>query len=936
MSKDYTSTLNLPSTSFSMRANLPQREPDTLKYWESIDLYNKMLEANKGKPLYVLHDGPPFSNGNIHMGTAMNKILKDFINKSKHMMGYQVPYIPGWDNHGMPIESAIIKKNKIDRKKMSIPEFRNACHEFAQNFVDIQMGQFKRLGVTGDWEHPYLAMNPSFEAREVKVFGEMYKKGYIYKGLKPVYWCPHDETALAEAEIEYKDISCTSIYVKFAMKDDSGKLADVCDLSKTYFIIWTTTTWTLPGNLAIALNPAENYSVVKASDGNFYIVADSLAGKTMKAGGIEEYEIVKTLRGRDFEFMKAKHPFLDRESVIVNADYVTMESGTGCVHTAPGFGADDYNTCRRYKIDIIVPVDDKGYQTEDAGKYAGMYYEESNEAILADMKESGALFASEEIMHQYPHCWRCKHPIIFRATPQWFCSVEAFKDEAVKACENVEWLPSWGGDRMVSMIKERADWCISRQRHWGLPIPVFYCEDCKKNICDDATITAISDLFAKEGSNAWYLKSAEEILPASYKCPFCGGTHFIKETDTLDCWFDSGSTHFPVLDGNPDMKWPADMYLEGADQYRGWFQSSLLTAVGAKGQGAPYKTVLTHGWVVDGEGKAMHKSLGNSIAPEEVITKYGADLVRLWVASSDYRVDVRVSDPIFKQLSETYRKIRNTSRIIMANLGDAGTDFDPNKDMVSTDKLYEIDKWALSELNNLVKTCRKAYEDFEFHIVYHEVNKFCTITLSKLYIDITKDRVYVEKKDSEGRRAAQTTMFMILSALTRLIAPMLAFTSEEIWKAMPHLESEDNASVFLNAMPEYNSEYEFGDIADRWNRLFELRDDIMKALEEARANKLIGKSLDAKVTIYTSNEDTYKTFAEFAEELKTVFIVSSAEVVKADAPDEAFTETESGIGVVVSQADGHKCDRCWAYSTEGYENEDGFICERCKNIIDSL
>ena len=936
MSKDYTSTLNLPQTGFSMRANLPQREPDTIKYWESIDLYNKMLEANKGKPLYVLHDGPPFSNGNIHMGTAMNKILKDFINKSKHMMGYSVPYTPGWDNHGMPIESAIIKKNKIDRKKMSIPEFRNSCHEFAQNFVDIQMGQFKRLGVTADWENPYLTMAPEFEAREVKVFGEMFKKGYIYKGLKPVYWCNHDETALAEAEIEYKDISCTSIYVKFKIKDDMGKLGDACDLSKTYFIIWTTTTWTLPGNLAIALHPDEEYSVVKASDGNFYILASALARKTMAAAGIEEFEFIKSMRGRDFEFMKATHPFIDRESVVVNADYVTMDSGTGCVHTAPGFGADDYVTCRRYNMDIIVPVDDKGYQTEDAGKFAGMYYEDSNKAILEDMKESGALFASEEIMHQYPHCWRCKHPIIFRATPQWFCSVDAFKNEAAKACEDVEWLPAWGGDRMVSMIKERADWCISRQRHWGLPIPVFYCEDCKKPVCTDETIEAVSSLFGAEGSNAWYKKEVGEILPAGFKCPHCGGTHFFKETDTLDGWFDSGSTHFAVIENNPNQKWPADLYLEGADQYRGWFQSSLLTAVGAKGEGAPFKTVLTHGWVVDGEGKAMHKSLGNSIAPEEVITKYGADLVRLWVASSDYRVDVRVSDPIFKQLSEAYRKIRNTARIIMANLGDPATDFDPNKDMVSLDKLYEIDKWALTELNKLVKTCREAYSNYEFHIVYHDVCNFCTITLSKLYIDITKDRVYVEKKDSEGRRAAQTTMFIILSALTRLIAPMLSFTSEEIWKAMPHLDSDKKESVFLNPMPEYETAYEFANVEESWNKLFSLRDDIMKALELARAEKLIGKSLDAKVTIYADNADVYNVFCDFEKELKTVFIVSDVELKNEKAPEGVFCETESGIGVKVEQASGNKCDRCWAYSCDCEADGDGFICARCKKIVNFL
>lgn len=936
MSKDYTSTLNLPVTGFSMRANLPQREPDTLKYWDSIDLYHKMLDQNSEKPLYVLHDGPPFSNGNIHMGTAMNKILKDFINKSKHMMGYRVPYIPGWDNHGMPIESAIIKKNKIDRKKMSIPEFRDACHEFAQNFVDIQREQFIRLGVSGDWKNPYLTMNPSFEAREVKVFGEMFKKGYIYKGLKPVYWCPHDETALAEAEIEYKDIKCTSIYVKFKVKDDLGKLKGICDLDKTYFVIWTTTTWTLPGNLAIALHPDEEYAVVKDKNGLCYIVASPLVSKTMAAGGISDYEIIAALRGREFEYMKAYHPFLDRESLIVNADYVTMESGTGCVHTAPGFGADDYVTGCRYKMDIIVPVDDKGYQTADAGKFAGMYYEESNDAILAELKDSGALFASEEIMHQYPHCWRCKHPIIFRATPQWFCSVDAFKDAAVKACDDVQWLPSWGKDRIVSMVKERADWCISRQRHWGLPIPVFYCEDCGKPVCTPETIEKVSEIFGKEGSNAWYLKETNELIPNGFVCPHCGGVHFTKETDTLDGWFDSGSSHFAVLEdaGLPPV---ADLYLEGADQYRGWFQSSLLTAVGASDDGAPFKTVLTHGWVVDGEGRAMHKSLGNSVAPEEMVSKYGADIVRLWVASSDYQVDVRVSDSIFKQLSEAYRKIRNTARIIMANLGDPETDFDPNKDMLPPDKLFEIDKWALSELNSLVKTCRKAYEDFQFHVVYHEVNRFCTIVLSKLYIDITKDRVYVEKKDSEGRRAAQTTMFILLSSLTRLIAPMLSFTAEEIWKAMPHLSSERRESVFLNPMPEYEEKYEFENIEAHWNKLFDLRDDIMKALEEARAAKKIGKSLDAKVTIYSEDPEISATLESFGDTLREVFIVSGVTLSGEKAPDSAFTDTDSGIGVLVEGADGKKCDRCWSYSTDYTETEeDGCVCARCRRILKTL
>ena len=504
MAVDYTSTLNLPKTDFSMRANLPQREPEMQKAAEENKIYEKLLARNEGKPSFVLHDGPPFSNGNIHMGTAMNKILKDFIIKSKAMTGYYTPYIPGWDNHGMPIESAIIKKTKMDRKKLSVPEFRRRCHEFAQNFVDIQMSQFKRLGVLGDWEHPYLTMKPSFEAREVKVFGEMYKNGYIYKGLKPVYWCAQCETALAEAEIEYKDVECTSIYVKFKVADDMGKLADKCDLSKTYFIIWTTTPWTLPGNQAIALHPYDDYVVIKAEDGNYYITAEALAEKTMAAGGIEKFETVATMRGSEFEYMTAYHPFLDRTSLVANADYVTMDSGTGCVHTAGGFGADDYVTSRRYNIDIIVPVDDRGYQTEEAGKFAGMFYEESNEAILADMTESGALFASEKMTHSYPHCWRCKKPIIFRATPQWFCSVDAFKDKAVEACKKVEWLPAWGGERITQMVRERADWCISRQRHWGLPIPVFYCEDCKEIICTDETIARVSEIFGAEGSNAWY------------------------------------------------------------------------------------------------------------------------------------------------------------------------------------------------------------------------------------------------------------------------------------------------------------------------------------------------------------------------------------------------------------------------------------------------
>ncbi|MBQ3183065.1 MAG: isoleucine--tRNA ligase [Clostridia bacterium] len=920
---DYTETLNLPKTEFSMRANLPTREPDMLSAMYEKDLYHAMLKRNEGKESFILHDGPPFSNGNIHMGTALNKVLKDFIVKYKSMQGYYAPYIPGWDNHGMPIESAIIKQSKLDRKKMSVSDFRRACHEFAMKFVGIQMDSFKRLGVLGEWDDPYLTMDPKFEAREVRVFGEMFKKGYIYKGLKPVYWCPNDETALAEAEIEYKDAPCTSIFVKFNVTDDNGKLAGICDLANTYFIIWTTTTWTLPGNLAIAVHPRDTYAVVKAENGECYIVADMLADRTMKQGGIENYEIIATFKGSELEYMQTKHPFLDRNSVVVNADYVTMDSGTGCVHTAPGFGAEDYITGMKYKMDIIVPVDDRGYQTKDAGKFAGMHYEESNVAILADLKETGALFASEGVVHSYPHCWRCKKPIIFRATPQWFCSVDAFKDQAIKAADDVQWMPKWGEDRMKSMIRERADWCISRQRHWGLPIPVVYCEKCGKPVCTDETINKIADTFAAEGSNAWFDKEASELLPEGFVCPFCGDNHFTKETDTLDGWFDSGSTHFSVLENNEDHRWPSDLYLEGADQYRGWFQSSLLTAVGAKGEGAPYKAVLTHGWVVDGEGKAMHKSLGNGVDPADVIKKYGADLLRLWAASADYTVDVRCSDNIFKQLSEIYRKIRNTARMFMANIGTPETDFDPNKDMVDVNELLDIDKWALARMNKLVANVNKAYNNYEFHILSHDVANFCTIDMSKLYIDIVKDRLYVERKDSKERRSAQTAMYLILNALTRMIAPILSFTADEIWGSMAHAEGDDVRSALLNDMPVYEEKYAFADIEAHWNKLFDMRDDVMKALEEARAAKLIGKSLEAKIKI-SANADKLAVLRSFGDELKTVFIVSQVELCEHDADE---------LKVEVAVADGEKCDRCWMHSTDGVKTEDGYLCKRCAAIL---
>ena len=932
MAKDYKNSLNLPTIEFPMRASLPQREPATMERWLSEDIYEKMLARNAGKKDYVLHDGPPFSNGNIHMGTALNKILKDFINKYKSMSGYRASYVPGWDNHGMPIESAIIKKNKLDRKRMSPSEFRSACHNFAEDFVQLQMTSFKRLGVLGDWKNPYRTMDPSFEADEVKVFGEMYKKGYIYKGLKPVYWCPHDETALAEAEIEYKDDVCTSVFVKFRVKDDKGLLDGICQKENTYFVIWTTTIWTLPGNMAIAVHPRETYAVVKAGDEN-YILAEALIEKVMTEAKITEYETIATFKGGDFEYATAYHPFLERDSMLVTAEYVTMDSGSGCVHTAPGFGVDDYFTGMRYGIRIAVPVDDRGYQTEEAGKYAGMFYSESNKAILEDMKESGALLAAQEMVHQYPHCWRCKQPIIFRATPQWFCSVESFREDALKAAAEVNWIPAWGGDRMASMIRERADWCISRQRQWGLPIPVLYCSDCGKPVCDDATIGKISEVFGEKGSNAWFELQGEELVPEGYVCPHCGGKHFTKETDTLDGWFDSGSTHYASLMKSGE-KWPADLYLEGADQYRGWFQSSLLTAVGALGNGAPYKAVLTHGWVVDGEGKAMHKSLGNSVAPEEIIKVYGADILRLWVASSDYTVDVRASDNIFKQLSESYRKIRNTVRILLANLGSPESDFDPARHSVAVSEMCPLDRWALARLNKLVAECIEAYETFEFHDIYRAVNNFCANDMSKLYVDIAKDRLYCEKLDDASRRSAQTAMYMIVHALTRLLAPVLSYTAEETWGYMAHVEGDNSESVFLNDIPVYSKELEYED-EERYNAIFAARDDVMKALELARAAKVIGKSLEANVEIYgAENSEVIGLLKSFGEQLNELFIVSGTKVICGEAPEDSFKETESGIAVRVVPATGVKCDRCWAYTETPYtDSEGGNLCPRCKSVV---
>ena len=932
MAQKYDLTLNLPKTDFPMRAGLPKREPDMLKHWEELDIYNEMLKKNEGKPLFNLHDGPPFSNGNIHMGHALNKCIKDFITRSYAMRGYYTPYIPGWDNHGMPIESAIIKEQKLNHKAMSVADFRSACEAYAEKYIGIQMEGFKRLGVIGDWEHPYKTMNKGFEADEVRVFGKMYKNGHIYKGLKPVYWCAHDETALAEAEIEYQDDPCTTVYVKFAMNDDLGKLSHL-DKSKLYFIIWTTTIWTLPGNLAIALHPDESYAIVKAANGEMYIVAEALVEKVMKVGGIDEYEIVETHSGSFFENMLASHPFLPKTSRLLLADYVTMDSGTGCVHTAPGFGADDYLTCKRYGMDMVVPVDDQGRHTDYAGKYAGLKTDESNPIILNDMRDSGVLFASEDIVHSYPHCWRCKHPIIFRATPQWFCSVDSFKEEAVKACEDVRWLPAWGQDRMASMIRERADWCISRQRRWGLPIPVFYCSDCGKPVCTDESIESVAAIFEEHGSNAWFEREAEELLPQGFKCPHCGGVHFTKETDTLDGWFDSGSTHFAAMKRDQGF-WPANMYMEGGDQYRGWFQSSLLVAVGALGMGAPYKECLTHGWTVDGEGRAMHKSLGNGVDPADIVKEFGADMIRLWAGSADYHVDVRCSKEIFKQLSQNYLKFRNTARYCLGNLDG----FDAN-DLVKPEDMLELDKWAMTKLNKLIEKAAAAYDDYEFHVVSHLINDFCVVELSNFYLDIIKDRLYCEERDGLKRRSAQTALYLILDTMTKMFAPILAFTCDEIWLAMPHRDGDDVRNVVLNEMNKPFTEYALDDDEmAKWDALISVRNDVNGVLEAARGAKRIGKPLEASVTLHAkgASRQTVERISDM--NLSELFIVSECLISDEDEHDpEAVVgdgSYNSGLTVSVKEAPGTKCPRCWMHSTKA-DPETG-LCPRCAAVVAKL
>ena len=922
MAQNYNDTIHKMQTPFEMRAGLPKKEPKMLEDWEQNHVYEQMIKNNEGKPQYILHDGPPYANGNIHMGTALNKIIKDIIIRYKNMSGFQAPYVPGYDTHGLPIELKALSSLGDKKAGVSKLELRQICKEFATEHIGVMNEQFKRLGVQGDFENPYLTLRPEFEARQVEIFGEMAKKGYIYKGMKAVYWCPEDRTALAEAEIEYAEDECDSIYVRFKLTDDpNGVLAKHnIPLDKAWIVIWTTTTWTLPANVATCLNPNLEYAFVKIGDA-YHIMARELVESTMKGCHIDEYEVLpETVLGSELELMQYQHPFLDRKGLVILGDHVTLEGGTGCVHTAPGHGVEDFEVCVNHypQVPVVVPVDDAGRLTAEAGeKFAGLKVWDANKVILEHIKESGHLMGVQHITHQYPHCWRCHHPIIFRATEQWFCSIDAFKEDVYKAIDSVHWQPAWGHDRMAGMVRDRSDWCISRQRVWGVPIPVFYCKKCGKYHITDASIKAVSDLFRKEGSDAWYKYDANDILPKTEVCE-CGASDWEKDPDIMDVWFDSGSTWSAVCRERPELRWPVDMYMEGADQFRGWFQSSLLTSVATQGV-APYREVLCHGWVVDAQGKQMHKSAGNGMEPSEIIRDYGADIIRLWVASSDYTVDVRAGKEIFRQLSEAYRKMRNTARFMLGNI----SDFDPAKDMVDDDQLFEIDRWALEACNKLTATMRDAYEHYDFSRAYHALYNFCVIDMSNFYMDVIKDRLYCA--DDHARRCAQTALYRILVDFTKLLAPILCFTSQEIWSYIPKLGGMKDYVVF-EQMPEAKAAADEAFEA-KWDRIMAIRDDVKKVLEQARADKVIGSALEAGLTLYCSKEVYDFLNAIPMDELADLFIVSHVDLVEGEGGVKGLVE---GLGVSAAHAAGNKCLRCWKYETT--VGEDG-LCPRCAKVL---
>jgi len=915
---EYKDTLLMPKTAFPMRGNLPNREPDMQAKWKEMNIYEKVQNRTKGRPMFVLHDGPPYANGDIHIGHALNKILKDFIVRYKSMTGFQAPYVPGWDTHGLPIEQALTNKG-VKRKEMTVAEFRKLCEEYALEQIDSQREQFKRLGVRGDWENPYITLKPAYEAQQIKVFGEMAKKGYIYKGKKPVYWSPTSESALAEAEIEYKDKKSPSIYVGFKVKDGKGVLA-----SDVQIVIWTTTPWTIPANLGISVHPTLTYVVVEEK-GSKYLVAQDLLESVKTEIGWEEANVVQEVKGAELENILAAHPIYGRDSLVMLGEHVTTDAGTGCVHTAPGHGEDDFLVGQKYGLEVLCPVDDKGVMTEEAPGFEGLFYDKANKPITEKLEEVGALLKLQFITHSYPHDWRTKKPVIFRATAQWFASIKDFRNDLLDAIKETQWVPAWGETRLYNMVRDRGDWCISRQRAWGVPIPVFYAEN-GDSIITDETIEHISNLFRENGSNIWFEKSAKELLPEGFTHPGSPNGEFTKETDIMDVWFDSGSSHQAVLLEREDLQRPADLYLEGSDQYRGWFNSSLSTSVAVTGK-APYKAVLSHGFVLDGEGRKMSKSLGNVMIPAKVMNQLGADILRLWVASVDFQADVRVSDAILKQVTEGYRKIRNTFRFLLGNLAD----FNPETDALSYEELREVDQFMMIKLNKLIKTVTESYDKYEFSTIYHNINNFCTLDLSAFYLDFSKDVLYIEATNNKERRAIQTVLYESLISLTKLVAPILPHTADEVWD---HISSVKEESVQLTDFPE-STVYENSDaVEEKWNKFLAVRDDVLKALEEARNQKVIGKSLAAKVTLYV-NEEVDTLLNSIQENLQQLFIVSGFEIAgKYDnAPEEALKLENAAI--VVSKADGETCERCWTVTTDiGTVEAHPTLCERCAHVVE--
>lgn len=914
---EYKDTLLMPKTEFPMRGNLPKREPEIQAKWEELNIYGLVQERTKGRPMFVLHDGPPYANGDIHMGHALNKILKDMIVRYKSMSGYHAPYVPGWDTHGLPIEQALTNKG-VKRKEMTVAEFRKLCEEYAYQQINNQREQFKRLGVRGDWDNPYVTLKPEYEAQQIKVFGEMAKKGYIYKGKKPVYWSPSSESALAEAEIEYQDKRSASIYVSFKVKDGKSVLD-----TDTQIIIWTTTPWTIPANLGISVHPDLTYVVVLVN-GQKYLVAQDLLESVTNEIGWENPEIVQSMKGNELEYVVAKHPIYDRDSLVMLGEHVTTDAGTGCVHTAPGHGEDDFIVGQKYGLDVLCPVDDKGVMTEEAEGFAGLFYDQANKPITEKLEEVGALLKLSFITHSYPHDWRTKKPVIFRATAQWFASIKDFREQLLEAIKETKWVPAWGETRLFNMVRDRGDWCISRQRAWGVPIPVFYAENGDAIITDE-TIEHVSNLFREYGSNVWFEREVKDLLPEGFTHPSSPNGIFTKETDIMDVWFDSGSSHQAVLVEREDLQRPADLYLEGSDQYRGWFNSSLSTAVAVTGK-APYKGVLSHGFALDGEGRKMSKSIGNVVIPAKVMNQLGADILRLWVASVDYQADVRVSDAILKQVAEVYRKIRNTFRFLLGNLAD----FDPAKDYVPYEQLREVDQFMLVKLNKLIKTVKESYENYEFSTIFHAVNNFCTLDLSAFYLDFAKDVLYIEAANHPERRAIQSVLYDCLLSLTKLVTPILPHTADEVWAFIPSVEE---ISVQLTDLPEYQELVNADELEQKWTAFMNLRDDVLKALEEARNEKIIGKSLTAKVTLYV-NEKTNVLLNSIQENLKQIFIISGFEIAGSyeDAPENALKLETAAI--VVTKAEGETCERCWSVTTDvGHDHDHPTLCSRCASVV---